>query len=269
MLQQKIRRGLGNNDEKGFHLQRNRGTCLTVCGEGYIINAEKVLGRYFMENNNLQLTQADRLILESYKVLCEGLALYLGEGYELVLHSLENYDRSVIKIINGYYTGRSEGAPITDLALQMLEKIGDRQSTDYISYNSRNKRGEPMHSTTIAIRGENARIIGLLCINFYLNTPYASIIRNLTSSRENTFVKGETYAEEPSQLVSETVSEVQRVVMADSEIAASDKNKEIVARLYSKGIFNFKDSVANCAAALGISRNTVYMHIRGCKGTAE
>ena len=68
-------------------------------------------------------TRMDRMVLESYKTLCEGLANYLGDGYEIVLHSLENYDNSVIKIINGYYTGRKEGAPITDLALHMLEDI--------------------------------------------------------------------------------------------------------------------------------------------------
>ena len=50
---------------------------------------------------------------------------------------------------------------------------------------------------------------------------------------------------------------MQRIVLADASIPASDKNKEIIARLYQKGIFKFKDSVADCAAALGISRNTV------------
>ena len=218
-----------------------------------------------MINDSIQLTAADRAVLDSYKTLCEGLAQYLGEGYEIVLHSLENYDRSVIKIINGYYTGRKEGAPITDLALRMLENIRNHQGRDYIAYNSRNKKGEPMHSTTIAIRGENGRIVGLLCINFYLNTPYVAIIRNLLETREAPFAGGENFVEEPAQLVSEAVNEVQRIVLADTTIPASEKNKEIVTRLYQKGIFKFKDSVADCANALGISRNTVYMHIRSCK----
>ena len=85
----------------------------------------------------------DRMVLESYKTLCEGLANYLGDGYEIVLHSLENYDNSVIKIINGYYTGRKEGAPITDLALHMLEDIRHNNGKDYIAYYSKNKRASP------------------------------------------------------------------------------------------------------------------------------
>ena len=42
----------------------------------------------------------------------DGLALYLGEGYEFVLHSLEDLSHSVVKIINGHYSNRKPGAPI-------------------------------------------------------------------------------------------------------------------------------------------------------------
>ena len=49
-----------------------------------------------MEQKNskktMSFTRMDRMVLESYKTLCEGLANYLGDGYEIVLHSLENYD---------------------------------------------------------------------------------------------------------------------------------------------------------------------------------
>ena len=41
-----------------------------------------------------------------------------------------------------------------------------------------------------------------------------------------------------------------------------NKNKEIIAMLNEKGIFNFKDSVVKIADMMGISKNTVYMHIR-------
>ena len=182
-------------------------------------------------------TRMDRMVLESYKTLCEGLANYLGDGYEIVLHSLENYDNSVIKIINGYYTGRKEGAPITDLALHMLEDIRHNNGKDYIAYYSKNKKGEPMHSTTIAIRSENAKIVGLLCINFYLNTPLASVINTLMKTDDGANIgREENFADSPSQL-------------------------------YSKGFFKLKNSVVECAEALGISKNTVYLHIRSCKNT--
>ena len=59
-----------------------------------------------MDNSFLKLTITDRKILNSYALLLDGLGAYLGDGYELVLHSLESLDHSVIKIIIGHYTGR-------------------------------------------------------------------------------------------------------------------------------------------------------------------
>ena len=47
----------------------------------------------------LILTKADRLILDSYKTVLDGFSEYFGEGYELVLHSLEDLEHSVIKKI--------------------------------------------------------------------------------------------------------------------------------------------------------------------------
>ena len=40
-----------------------------------------------MKQKPITLTRGDQAILESYKVLAEGLANYLGEGYEIVVHS--------------------------------------------------------------------------------------------------------------------------------------------------------------------------------------
>ena len=76
-----------------------------------------------MTPKEFKLTEMDREILKSYQYMLDGLALYLGDSYEIVLHSLEDLGHSVIKIINGHYTKREVGAPITDLALSMLHDI--------------------------------------------------------------------------------------------------------------------------------------------------
>ena len=73
-----------------------------------------------MKSPEVQFTPEDRLILDSYCQMLDGLAQYLGTGYELVLHSLEDLEHSAIRVMNSH-TGRSEGAPITELALTMLD----------------------------------------------------------------------------------------------------------------------------------------------------
>jgi predicted transcriptional regulator YheO len=124
----------------------------------------------------IKLTKADKLILQSCKNSIDGLSDYLGKGFELVLHSLENFDQSVIKIVMGYHSGRHEGSPLTNLALDMLATINqDQNSKKYISYFNKRENGEILKSTTIAIMGERERIIGLLCINLYLTTSIADM----------------------------------------------------------------------------------------------
>jgi len=76
-----------------------------------------------MDHYHIILTEKEILILNSYKTLVNGLADYFGNGYEIILHSLENLNKSVIKIVNGHYTGRTEGSPITNFSLSMLETL--------------------------------------------------------------------------------------------------------------------------------------------------
>lgn len=211
------------------------------------------------------LTPTDKVILESYKHLCEGLSEYIGEGYEIVLHSLEDYNHSVIKIINGYHTGRSEGAPITDFALSMLGKIETQKGKGYITYLTRNKQGEPLKSSTITIQGEGGRIIGLLCINFYLNTPLNHILQNFYPPMGN-HTETERFVDNTEELILAAIEEVRKEVISDPTVSGINKNKEIVTRLHGRGVFNLKDAVVKTADFLGISKNTVYMHLRNING---
>ncbi len=210
----------------------------------------------------MKLTKTDRLILNSYASMVENLSSYLGSVYEISLHSLEDYNHSVIKIMNGYHSGRSAGAPLTDLALNMLKRIQDKgfSSTDsFTSYNAINPVGEHLKSSTIPVLGENNRVIGILCINLYLDSPLSEMIDSLMGT-PNT--EQEYFASDISDGIIKAVSDARNQVMFNSNIAAVNKNKELIRILHEKGIFHIKDSVSQVADALGISKNTVYLHLR-------
>ena len=198
-----------------------------------------------MKERNVMFTETDFRILDSYKSVLDGLAAYLGDGYEIVLHSLHDLDHSVIKIINGHYTGRREGFPITDLALSMLAKIEERPDT-------------------IVIRNHSRMAIGLLCINFYMNTSMFQFLQNMTPPAAQTpdSPVEESYVENVDELIVQAVTEASQKVQNDSAISNANKNKEIVSILYQRGIFNLKDAVVKVAGLMGISKNTVYMHVR-------
>lgn len=215
-----------------------------------------------MEHLSVILTETDRQILESYRLFAEGLSDYLGNGVEIVLHSLENLDHSVIKIINGHYTGRTEGAPITNLALSMLAKIRENKGAPYITYFGKNNLGEPIKSCTIAVFGERHRIIGLVCMNFYLNLPLSSLLESFIPQPPT---MTENFSNHIGDTIEQAVEAAKEHVYEDSRIPAGYKNKEIIAMLNEQGIFHLKDAVATVAKCLGISKNTVYLHLRKCE----
>lgn len=218
-----------------------------------------------MEKMSIVLTKNDKVILESYRVMLPSLANYLGNAYEIVLHNLENLSSSVIQICGGNHTNRTIGAPITDLGLSMLEKISVQEDKSTgISYFTTIKNGEPLKSSTIPIIGENGKVIALICINFYLNTPWNAIIASYTDSnsqiKEHTY--SETFTDSIDDLLKQLVSDTKQSIFNNNDIPANCKNKEIVRLLSRKGIFNFKDAVIYVAKYLNISKNTVYMHMR-------
>ena len=194
-------------------------------------------------------------------MLVDGLADYLGNGYEIILHSLEDMEKSVIKIVNGHYTGRTEGSPITNFALSMLETLKKNNDKKALSYFNRDKNGVMMKSTTIPITGEADRIIGLLCINFYTNLPLSEVLAKFMPNDSNLHI-AESFSDNIDDVIISALEEARTKGKSNPNQSTSNRNKEIISLLSEKGIFNLKDSVVKVASFMGISKNTVYLHLR-------
>lgn len=207
-------------------------------------------------------TPEDRALLERFFPIADGLAAYLGPSYEVVIHSLEDLEHSVVKIVNGVHTGRSVGSPITDLALQMLDRLqSDKSQADYQVYFCRNYRGEPMRSTTVAIRNGNQKIVGLLCINLYLNAPIADFVSAFLPQANSVFA-AEHFAGDAADAVRQKVEEARAIVEGNPTILPSLRNKEMIRLLDSWHVFSLKNAIDQVAEELGISSHTVYFHLR-------
>lgn len=218
---------------------------------------------------NIKLSPVDRLILRSYTSVLDGFSEYLGDGFEFVLHSLEDLDHSVIKVINGHYSHRSVGAPITNLALSLLQTIQQKESPHVnMVYRNYSKTGAPIKAATFPIFGERSQIIGLICINFHLDIPLSAMLDTLLKSGGEAAPAKELLASSSDDLILSTLEEAKLSVAQDHSITAKNKNKEIISLLYQKDIFLFKNAVQKVAGLLNISINTVYMHLRNLKKSA-
>ena len=219
---------------------------------------------------NVRLSSVDRLILDSYSTILDGFSDYLGDGFEFVLHSLEDLGHSVIKVINGHYSHRAVGAPITDLALSLLQKIQQNGSNDInMVYRNYSKSGSPIKAATFPIFGEKRRIIGLICINFHLDAPLNMLLDSLLRSSNNALPQKELLASSSDDMIISALEEAKVTVLQDNSIPIQNKNKEIISMLYQRDIFLFKNSVQKVAELLHISINTVYMHLRNIKASKK
>lgn len=217
-----------------------------------------------MVQDTRPFTEQDYAILHSYLAVVDGLAALIGNHCEIVLHSLEDLQRSAIHIANGHNTNRKIGSPITDLALSSLHHM----QTDNVSkpYFTRAKGNVLTKSVTIAIRNHEKRIIGLLCINMNLDAPLSQFLQTFTPTEtQRELSSAVNFANSVEDLVAQTVEHTIEEINADISVANNSKNKQIVCSLYEKGIFDIKDAIHQVAERLDISRHTVYLYIRQIK----
>jgi len=217
------------------------------------------------DGNVTAFTQADRELLSGVGVIAQGIASQFGEYCEVVVHSLENYENSIVALENGQVTGRSVGGPMTDFALNVLERCDQEEQGVYGVYYTGTETGKKLKSTTIVIRNLEGRTIGLLCINFEISAPFAKLMESLLPQVTGTQTISEHFPLTPNDLVETSFNEVLEEVNRKVGISPIQKNKLIVEELYKRGIFNIKNGIDIVSEKLGVSRYTVYNYIREIK----
>ncbi|MDG3085852.1 PAS domain-containing protein [Vibrio hannami] len=212
-----------------------------------------------------ELTQSDYDILHAIENVVDGIAAMYGEHTEVVLHSLDVNNPSILKIVNGHITGREVGAPITNVALMKLY-VGKDISEPYFSTSP---DGKNLRSTTTIIRNPNKQPIGLLCINSNLDASFKSVVSALLPGAEQGSEQAgsqETFARSNEEMMNSSIEAVGAQVQEDNTIPPSKKSREIVTRLHALGVFKIKDSIQIAANSLDISTHTIYRYLRELKG---
>lgn len=214
---------------------------------------------------NHKYTKEDKLILENYKNIVDAIGQLLGSACEVVLHSFEDLNSSVIYIHNGKKTGRSIGSPVTDKALKIFTDCIDN-GTDFADvYFTKNKQNHTMRSTSTIIKNIKGQPIGMLCINLDISTPFDEMMSILLPSQDNSSEDNEHFAINVEDLIISNTLKVKEEVFADNSISTRLKTKEIIHILNTQGIFQLRDAVTKVADTLNISKDVIYLHLRPFK----
>lgn len=211
-----------------------------------------------------KFTEHDREILHSYIGVADGIGKIFGNCCETTIHSLENPLKSLIYINNSDITGRQIGSPLTDLALELIEKSKYDKEDVIGPYFSKTASGRQLRSVTILIRNESKELIGFVCINLDISAPVNQFMKNLLSpdNQPAEDAVSENYSNTVGDLVRSAFLGVQKKINLLTGISPIEKSKKIVQKLQDLGIFEIKGAVDIVAVELGVSKFTVYNYLR-------
>lgn len=201
-------------------------------------------------------------ILQHYIKLTEFLGRTLGPDYEIVLHSLEDKEKSIIAIANNHVSGQELGAP---LASEILQIIADKSYHNY-SYRT--------HYMGVSALGK--KLIGLCHPDTFVETNF----RFDETYKETPASQGEARSGEPGirnasahpmsgeavpvssgETVNEALSRIFRDMDLEGKSLSQSQRLAVMERLERDGVFLLKGAVKDASGALGISQASVYRYL--------
>ncbi|UJF17955.1 PAS domain-containing protein [Vibrio sp. SS-MA-C1-2] len=215
---------------------------------------------------NGTFTEQDKLSLATHFRVAETMAELIGPHCEIVIHSFESLERSVVKIVNGHHTGRKVGSPITDVGLKMLSQIESTGEMSLNSYFTHTKDGRLLKSTTCMLTDVAGKPIGLFCVNINLSHPFPEIMKTLMPDSSTTTVTiNENFSSSTTEIIKHALEQAVEEVDNDPTVTIKGRKKTITQILFQNGIFELKESTAMVSAHLGITRHAIYKYIREFK----
>lgn len=222
-----------------------------------------------MPFEKITLSSSEQQTLAALRPITVGLGNYLGNGCEVALYRLDDPIR-VVEVANGFHSGLTVDSPAPAFLKSMLENLAPGEHSSHCFF-TRNRQGTQLKVSIITIQGDSPdRRIGALCLAFYMDQSLSEFGRTWFNgcTADDLSNPSGGFAPGIDALIIETTLEVRDQVMADPSVNASSKNRVIIANLAKRGVFKAKESVVTVAKTLGISRNTVYLHLRNLNGEA-
>lgn len=208
--------------------------------------------------------------------LVEPLARALPATAEVVLHDLSRLPNSIVAIA-GNVTGREVGDPATDVLLRQLRS---GNSTALVGYHTQLPGGREGRSTTMILRLETGEPVAAMCINSDVSQWRAAselldglLVEGGRAGRLTVPVSappaqhaddnasGEAFAHNVDELAATLIDQAISALGVPVELMKKRHKLEVVAELESRGMFMIRDAVDMSAAALGVTRYTIYNYL--------
>ena len=202
--------------------------------------------------------------------LAKGLAGQFGRNCEVVIHDLtgEDLDHSIVAIENGHVTGRSVGDGPSHIVLEAL-KDPSGGSEDRISYLPKTSDGRVLKSTTLFIRDDDDKVIGLMGINYDISMFVAvdDAIRAFTG-QDQPGQEPEAISGNVSDLLDELLDHSVKLVGKPTALMSKDEKIRAIRFLDERGAFLITKSGPKVCQFFGISTYTLYSYLDEIRSSA-
>ena len=207
--------------------------------------------------------------LAKYIPLVDFLAEVLGADAEVVLHDVEDVNRSVVAIRNGHISGRSVGSPATNVVLKIM-KEGKGSKIDFLAnYKGLAADGRALRSSTFLVHDDHRNLIGILCVN--IDTRKFEQIRDYLDSilkPKSDVTSDETverFSNSVEELAFDSIETIVREAGVSPQRMSQDEKIMIVRKLNEGGVFLLKGAISRVAQKLEVSEPTVYRYLNSIK----
>lgn len=209
--------------------------------------------------------------IEFYKRLAHGLALQFGPNCEIVVHDLEtsDLDRSVVAIENGHVSGRKLGDGPSHIVLEALQSDGPLE--DRAPYLTKTADGKILKSSTIFIRNDAGKPVGVLAINFdiTLMKGFESILWTFIGAEESKRLDPEPITRNIGDLLDDLFRECEHVVGKPAGLMTKDERVRAIGYLDRRGAFLISKSSEKACEFFGSSKYSFYSYLNEAKAAAE
>lgn len=205
------------------------------------------------------------LIFRQLKQMADSVVALFGKHCEACIHDLQDLQQSLV-YINGSVTGRTIGAPATDLLARALNKSSD-ELEDMHNYRTVSGDGRVLKSSTVFIRDGKADPIFAFCINFdttdFFNATQA--LSPFLAHEPNGSEHGnqdETFANFPAETIEALFQQAVEEIGKQPATMSTDEKTVLVETLERNGALQFKGAVEQIALLAGVSKYTIYNYLK-------
>ena len=205
--------------------------------------------------------------LEFCLQLAKGIARQFGPNCEVVVHDLASNDpdSSIVAIENGHVSGRKIGDGPSHVEQEAL-RDGGSVPEDRLGYLTKTEDGKILKSSTIYIRDDDGRAVGIFSINYDITLMLAmeDTLQGLTTT-EVPQAEPEPIARSVAGLLDELLEQSVRLVGKPVALMSREDKVKAVRFLNQSGAFLITKSGHKVCKYFGISKYTLYSYLDEAK----